>query len=159
MCCLEGSDPVSGRCKMKVVRKEKGRGKESEKGQSLVEMALVLPVVLIILAIVLDLGRLYYVTVALTDAAGEGATYAAINPSDTAGVISRAQDASGGFVQVDTGMVTVDAPAITAGAPVTVTVWYNFRVATPLAYIILGEGFDGTVPLRGTATEVILTSQ
>jgi Flp pilus assembly protein TadG len=144
---------------MKIVRKEKGQGKEREKGQSLVEMALVLPVVLVILAIVLDLGRLYYITVALTDAAGEGATYAAINPADTAEVISRAQDASGGFVQIGTGMVTVDAPAIAAGAPVTVTVRYDFEVATPIPYIILGEGFDGVVPLRGTATEVILSSQ
>jgi Flp pilus assembly protein TadG len=143
---------------MKIVRKEKGQGKEREKGQSLVEMALILPVVLIILAIVLDLGRIYYVAVALTDAAGEGATYAAINPADTAGVITRAQEASGGFVQIDTGMVTVDAPAIAPGAPVTVTVHYNFKVATPVPYMIFGESFDGMVPLRGIATEAMLSS-
>ena len=143
---------------MKVVRKEKGQGKESEKGQSLVEMALVLPVVLVILAIVLDLGRIYYVAVALTDAAGEGATYAAINPADTVGVITRAQEASGGLVQIDTGMVTVDAPAIAAGAPVTVTVHYDFKVATPIPYMIFGESFDGMLPLRGIATEAMLSS-
>ena len=143
---------------MKVVRKEKGQGKEREKGQSLVEMALVLPVVLVILAIVLDLGRIYYVAVALTDAAGEGATYAAINPADTVGVIARAQEASGGLVQIDTGMVTVDAPAIAAGAPVTVTVHYDFKVATPIPYMIFGESFDGMLPLRGIATEAMLSS-
>lgn len=143
---------------MKIVRKEKGQGKEREKGQSLVEMALVLPVVLVILAIVLDLGRIYYVAVALTDAAGEGATYAAINPADTVGVITRAQEASGGLVQIDTGMVTVDAPAIAAGAPVTVTVHYDFKVATPIPYMIFGESFDGMLPLRGIATEAMLSS-
>ena len=143
---------------MKIVRKEKGQGKEREKGQSLVEMALVLPVVLVILAIVLDLGRIYYVAVALTDAAGEGATYAAINPADTVGVIARAQEASGGLVQIDTGMVTVDAPAIAAGAPVTVTVHYDFKVATPIPYMIFGESFDGMLPLRGIATEAMLSS-
>jgi uncharacterized membrane protein len=143
---------------MKSVRKEKGQRKDREKGQSLTEMALVLPVVLVILAVVLDLGRLYYITVALTDAAGEGATYAAINPKDTTGAITRAQEASGGFVQIDTGMVTVDAPAIAAGAPVTVTVRYNFKVATPVPYMIFGEGFDGIVPLRGIATEAMLSS-
>jgi Flp pilus assembly protein TadG len=143
---------------MKVVKKEKGQRIEREKGQSLTEMALLLPVVLVILAIVLDLGRLYYIAVALTDAAGEGATYAAINPADTAGVITRAQEASGGFVQIDTGMVTVDAPAIAAGAPVTVTVRYDFKVATPIPYMIFGESFDGIVPLRGIATEAMLSS-
>jgi Flp pilus assembly protein TadG len=143
---------------MKIIRKEQVQGKESEKGQSLVEMALVLPVVLVILAIVLDLGRVYYIAVALTDAAGEGATYAAINPADTAGVITRAQEASGGFVQIDTGMVTVDAPTIAPGAPVTVTVHYDFKVATPVPYMIFGESFDGMVPLRGIATEAMLSS-
>jgi Flp pilus assembly protein TadG len=144
---------------MKVVKREKGQGKDREKGQSLVEVALVLPVVLVILAIVLDLGRLYYVAVALTDAAGEGATYAAINPADTTGAITRAQEASGGFVQIDTGMVTVDAPAMAAGAPVTVTVQYDFKLATPIPYMIFGESFDGILPLRGIATEVILSGQ
>jgi Flp pilus assembly protein TadG len=143
---------------MKVVKKEKGQRIEREKGQSLTEMALLLPVVLVILAIVLDLGRLYYIAVALTDAAGEGATYAAINPADTTGAITRAQEASGGFVQIDTGMVTVDAPAIAAGAPVTVTVRYDFKVATPIPYMIFGESFDGIVPLRGIATEAMLSS-
>lgn len=144
---------------MKFMRKEKGQGKDREKGQSLAEMALVLPVVLIILAIVLDLGRLYYVVVALTDAAAEGATYAAINPKDITGAATRAQEASGGFVQIDTGMVTVDAPAIVAGAPVTVTVRYDFKVATPVPYMIFGNSFNGILPLRGIATEVILSGQ
>ena len=53
-----------------------------EKGQSLVEFALVLPVLLIILSGVLDLGRLYYVYVVLTDSASEGVAYAISNPPD-----------------------------------------------------------------------------
>ena len=50
------------------------QGKEN--GQSLLEMALILPVLIIILAGVLDLGRLYYAYVSVTDAAAEGAAYA-----------------------------------------------------------------------------------
>ena len=136
----------------------KSRGKDREKGQSLVEVALTLPVVLIILAIVLDAGRMYYIAVALTDAAGEGATYAAIRPDDTTGIINRAQESSGGFVEIDPALIVVDAPVIAAGTLVTVTVNYNFQVATPLPYVVFGEDFDGVIPLRGVATEAVLSS-
>ena len=125
-----------------------------EKGQSLTEMALVLPVILVILAGVVDLGRLYYVTVALTDAAGEGATYAAIDPSNTDEIIARTQASTGGLVQVGTEQVTVDCPSVTAGSTVTVSVSYDFTVATPLVNLLVP---DGVVTLQGVASEIILT--
>ena len=56
------------------------RKQRREKGQSLVEMALILPLLLILLAGVIDVARLYYVYVVLTDAAAEGVSYAAVNP-------------------------------------------------------------------------------
>jgi Flp pilus assembly protein TadG len=52
-------------------------GAKRQSGQSLFEFAVILPVLLIILAGLLDLGRLYYAYVAVTDVAGEGAGYAA----------------------------------------------------------------------------------
>ena len=45
---------------------------KKEKGQSLVEFALLLPILLIILIGVVDLGRMYYAYVVITDAAAEG---------------------------------------------------------------------------------------
>jgi Flp pilus assembly protein TadG len=130
----------------------------TEKGHSLVEMALVLPVLLLILAGVLDLGRLYYAYVAVSDAAAEGVTYAAIHPEESKRdeVVERARTASGGLVQIDTGMVEVDCPAIAAGAPVTVTVGYSFTVATPLINAMVP---DGVLILRATATEAILAGE
>lgn len=138
---------------MKHIRKSEGK----EKGQSLTEVALVLPVLLLILAGVLDLGRLYYVTVALTDAAAEGATYAAINPTaPTSAIVARAQDASGGLVAIDAGMVAVDCPTVAAGAPVTVTVKYDFTIATPLINAIVPEG---VIRLQGMASEPIISGE
>jgi Flp pilus assembly protein TadG len=134
----------------------KGKRKGKEKGQSLVEVALALPVLLLILAGALDLGRLYYVTVAITDAAGEGAAYAAINPNNTDEIISRAQAASSGMVQIETGDVTIDCPVVAAGKPVTVTVGYDFTVATPLVNMIVP---DGVLKLRGVAAESILSGE
>ena len=52
-------------------------GSNSRKGQSIVEFVLTLPVLLLILAGVLDVGRLYFAYVAVTDVAGEGVGYAA----------------------------------------------------------------------------------
>lgn len=129
--------------------------RKAEKGQSLLEFALIVPILLIILAGVLDLGRLYYAYVAVTDAAAEGASYAAIHPqaNERAEVLQRAQEASGALVQIDPTMVQVDCPAVAAGAPITVTVSYSFTVATPLLNVIVPSG---ELRLRAVASESIL---
>ena len=53
----------------------------SSRGQSLVELALILPVFLLLLASALDLGRVYYSQISLANAAKEGALEAAQNPA------------------------------------------------------------------------------
>ncbi len=52
-----------------------------EKGQSLVELAMVLVFVLILLAGVVDLGRMMYEFLTMRDAAQEGAAYGVVFPS------------------------------------------------------------------------------
>jgi hypothetical protein len=105
---------------------------------------------------VLELGRLFFAYVAVTDAAAEGATYTSIYPRATIHQITeRAQAASGGLIQLDPSMVQVQRPVLTAGAPITVTVTYPFRLITPL----LGDLVPGrTIPLRGVAVGVILSN-
>ena len=134
------------------------RHPRGEKGQSLTEFALVLPVLLIILAGVLDLGRLYYSYIAVTDAAAEGAAYAALHPQESrrGEVLRRAQEASHGLVQVDSGMVKVECPTVASGAPITVTVSYSFTVATPLFNVIVP---NGVLKLRAVAQEAILAGE
>ncbi len=107
-----------------------GRGR---KGQSLVEFALVLPVLLLLLLGLLDLGRVWYALVAIRDCAGEGATYAALHPLDEDGIQARAAAASAGLIQVDPQMVSVTyPPQVTPGASITVTVAYTFTFLNPL---------------------------
>lgn len=55
-------------------------GKNKEQGQSLVEVAISLPIILLILSGLLDLGRIYYLNIALEEAAAEAAVYLAISP-------------------------------------------------------------------------------
>lgn len=130
--------------------------KRNERGQSLLEFALLVPILLIILAGVLDVGRLYFAYVAVTDAAAEGAAYAAVcSPNCTDGDIrARAKAASGGLVQVvEDDQVVIERPTIASGAPVTVTVTYEFALATPFINLIVP---GGVLPLNAVATEVIL---
>lgn len=60
---------------MKLFKKNDG-----EDGQSMVEFILVLPVLLLILSGLLDLGRIYFTFIALEESAAEAALYLAINP-------------------------------------------------------------------------------
>jgi hypothetical protein len=53
----------------------------NSKGQSLVEFAIMLPVLLLIFGAALDLGRLFYAHVAIENAAKEGALYGANSPA------------------------------------------------------------------------------
>ena len=130
--------------------------RQEERGQGLVEFAIILPILLIILSGVLDLGRLWYAYVAVTDAAAEGATYAAMQPEDSSGIYQRAQEASGGLVQIDPDAVLVECPTVASGAPVTVTVNYTFTLVTPFLHALVP---DGQLPLVARANEAILAGQ
>ena len=50
------------------------------RGQSLVELALILPIFLLLISGAVDLGRLFYAYVAIVDASKEGALFGATNP-------------------------------------------------------------------------------
>lgn len=63
--------------------------RRGERGASLVEMAVVLPVLALLLVGAIDFGRVFYVSMALTNAARVGVQYGAQNPGtavDTAGM-------------------------------------------------------------------------
>jgi Flp pilus assembly protein TadG len=130
-----------------------------ERGQSIVEFALVLPLLLIVLLGLLDLGRVYYTLVALEDMASEGATYAAIHPDaeHEEEVCARAAYGSTGMVVVDPTAVRVEyPPEIAPGASVTVTVPYSFTFVTPIVGAMVE---DSMIELRGTAVSSIISDQ
>ena len=52
------------------------------RGQSIVEFALIAPILLLLIMGTLDLGRVFYVKIALQSAAREGAYYLSYNPDD-----------------------------------------------------------------------------
>jgi len=56
------------------------RAQKKEFGQALVETAITLPILILILSGLLDLGRIYYTFIALEEAVAEAALYLAIEP-------------------------------------------------------------------------------
>ena len=63
-----------------------------ENGQSMVEFALTITILMILLAGVIDLGRAFFTYMAMRDAAQEGAAYASVNPFDDTGTKIRVWD-------------------------------------------------------------------
>ncbi len=128
---------------------------KQERGQSIVEFAIVLPLLVLLLMGVADVGRAYYILVSLNDAASEGATYASINPSDLDGIQLRTVEATDGLMEPDRTNVNVIYPAqLVSGAAITVTAQYDMQLFTPMF-----EGMfpDNVVHVRGQATQPIIS--
>jgi Flp pilus assembly protein TadG len=63
-----------------------------EHGASLVELAVMLPLFILVLAGAVDFGRAYYLAIEISGAAQAAAAYGSQNPTDTAGMKTAAQD-------------------------------------------------------------------
>jgi Flp pilus assembly protein TadG len=63
---------------------------KSEQGSSLIELAIVMPVLTLLLLGVADLSRAYYLGIVVSRAAQSAVRYATQNPSDSAGTVSAA---------------------------------------------------------------------
>lgn len=68
---------------------ESSEKKRRRRGQSMVELALGLPLLLLLLLGTIDVGRAFFGAVQLRNAVREGAGYGAHFPTDTAGMTSR----------------------------------------------------------------------
>jgi Flp pilus assembly protein TadG len=126
--------------------------RRGQRGQSLVETAAVLPILLLILAVVVDAARAFDAMTILTNAVRQGARYASLEPSPVQDQVVDMVilDIEGSGTNVahmsdfgERGTVDVD---IAAGVAVTVTAGYDF----PLWFGRL-VGFD-TWTLEKSAT-------
>jgi hypothetical protein len=125
----------------------------AEKGQSLVELALSLLIILTLLAGAVDLGSAFFSYVAIRDAAQEGALYGSIFP--TGAIESRVRSTSSTPVDLsNVSKVTVNVSAIPpcSGGEVIVTVKYTYTLIMPLISAIIGP----TITLTASAKDTIL---
>jgi Flp pilus assembly protein TadG len=115
-----------------ATRVEERRGR---RGQSMVELALGLPLLLLLLLGTIDVGRAFYCAVQLRNAVREGAGYGAHFPTDTSGMTSRVTAhgvPSGTTVSTPTlsGSCTSNNGVASGTCVVTVTASYAFTPVT-----------------------------
>jgi Flp pilus assembly protein TadG len=132
-------------------------------GQSLVEFALALPVLLLILLGLADFGRAFYYTTTISNAARAGAEYAAKNAGVGANATTIGYKVCNetGFVSYSAtatcpGLTTtvVPSPPVSGGSDVTVTVTYSFElISSYLVGRIIGTD---PIALRAQATFPVL---
>lgn len=122
-------------------------------GQTLVEFALMIPLLLLIAVVVFDLGRAIFYYSTIHNAAREGARYGIIYPDDATGMRNTTQNYAFGMGLPLSDVAAGLGPAeIIDGFPnptVRVTVSYSFTPATPiLAWLIP----SGQITLTSQAT-------
>ncbi|MFJ5954762.1 TadE/TadG family type IV pilus assembly protein [Paenarthrobacter sp. NPDC092416] len=130
------------------------KAKKNERGAVAVEMAILLPLLLLILIGIIEFGRVLNVQVSLTQAAREGARHAAVHYQD--GALDVAGTALGSAPSLDGLGVSVsdNASSCSPGSNVTVTT----SVSLPSMSGFLDAGFfgaPGIFPLNMTGVGVM----
>jgi Flp pilus assembly protein TadG len=117
-----------------------------ERGQSLVETALVLPILLLILMGIFDFGRAVFAFNAVSNSAREAARLAIVN-QNTAGVVDEGKHAAIGLDPdtVDVTFTVPDCATVLVGCTAQVTVEHDWTALTP----IIGS-FIGPIQLSST---------
>ena len=129
------------------VRKRKG----TKSGQGIVELALAVPVMLLLMLGTIDIGRVFFDYIELRNGAREGAGYGARLPNDTAGIIARVQNhgvpAGTTVIVACTGNCTVTQGVPNGVGTIEVTASHTF---TPVTTAFLQNWF-GLSPINVSA--------
>src|SRR5260370_24889729 len=112
-----------------------GRRRRRSRGQALVEFAIALPILILVVAGVLELGRGYSYAVAVSDAARDGARYVAGKTATT----------NGPGIPAMCNLIKADLAAVTT----------NFSCATQVTVVPPRPGVDYTVPVGGQAAVAV----
>lgn len=119
-----------------------------DRGAAAVELALVLPVLLLLVCGIVDLGRMSNLQITLSAAAREGARWAALNQPDVAG---RVVTAAPGVVPAPSSAVTGCPAGAGLGANAVVVASSAYTPLTPLGALsaLLGGSFPATIVVHG----------
>lgn len=116
--------------------------RRDSRGQALVEMALVLPIFILLVMGIIDFGRLFNAQISITHASREGARQAAVGTSDTQ-VVSLVKGAATNLDPTRITVTILPGPSSRQkGASITVTVGYRLELITPVIGTMLGGARD-----------------
>lgn len=157
------------------------RRNKLQRGQSFVELSLCLVILILMLSGLLDLGRVYFIFVALEDGAGEAALFLSVNPecpcapgdtecytrshvtsvpascADPNNADYRARHAGGEVVDWQEAAITIKTTQpFGVGDPVDVSIEYSFPLLTPIIPKIVGVN---PMTLKAEASQIILTEK
>lgn len=142
---------------------------KNQKGQSLLETAIVFPMILMLLSGVLDLGRAFFTYAAMEDAVGDGAFYFSAFPGDVQEAENRVLSFNNDdtFVNLlsdlDNSAVTLSCYNLETKEPldcaeakaldvVKIDMSYEYKLLAPF---ILELNGSPTITLHSTATQII----
>jgi Flp pilus assembly protein TadG len=138
------------------------RRSTSEKGAALIEVALTLPLLLIVAVGIFEFGRAYQTQQVLTNAAREGARVAVLPNQATNAAQTRVTTylSAGQLPNADSATVTVTSTNIslggttTPGSRVTVNYPFSFVVLQPVARLVVGDSTLGTALTMTASAEM-----
>ncbi len=127
-------------------------GKTKERGQSMVEFVLVLPIFLLLVFAIVDFGMGFHAWLTVTNSAREGARLGAVRASSTQ-IVTRVHDTSDTLDPAKMTITVTNAQG-DPGESVVVGVDYDYTLITPLDNIlgmISGGSVGPTITLSSTA--------
>ncbi|MGQ9824605.1 MAG: TadE/TadG family type IV pilus assembly protein [Desulfotomaculales bacterium] len=124
----------------------RGKAKRREKGQALVELALLLPVLLLLLGGIVEFGRIFHAYLVITSASREGVRSAVVGePYEE---VRAKVFASAATLDEDRLAFSLDPEDYGRGDMLTVTVTYNVDLIFPFFGAVIPDPF----PLRAATT-------
>jgi Flp pilus assembly protein TadG len=114
------------------------RARRPARGQALAEVLIVMPLLLLLIMGAIDVGRLLFASVAIEEAAQEGALFAAYNPTDEDPIRDRVLSSSTAE-EVTDATVTVDCVPTPAPGTIEVTVEADYPLITPIISGMFGS--------------------
>jgi len=129
----------------------------AEKGQSLVEMAVALVILLLLVGGIVDIGRAFFTYMAMRDSVQEGAIYGSINPTLTQEIRNHVLGSSEMIPDIlssdDITVEVIGAPCTGNGIRVTAS-YPDFPLTMPFIGAVVG---GQTIPISATVTDTILS--
>ncbi|MCL6638087.1 MAG: pilus assembly protein [Firmicutes bacterium] len=118
------------------------------RGQALVELALVLPLLILLAMGTMEFGRIFHSYLLITNASREGARAGVVGGDDTA-IRTKVKEAATSLGLTD-GQISITPlqGARTRGVPLTVTVQYQVDLITPVLQVVVPDPF----PLSASTT-------
>lgn len=112
----------------------KRRCYRQELGQDLAEYALILPIFLLVIFSIFDMGRAVYYYSALQNSVREGARYGIIYPEDTTGIENIVRQKAVGLDVNDLNIYT----SYPSGDTIQVRATFQFQIVTPIIGALFG---------------------